>query len=142
MRPAPSVVSCHRVSRRAFMGLVGVGVGAGVYGAAAQAGEAATALPVVRSHWELSMLFAERFGDRYRCRFFKNRKGWVWEARDGSKWRAVTDGEVLAAAAELGARTFYATGADGEPYPAPDVGGSMETAMATLSLASARMAAR
>ena len=39
-------------------------------------------------------------------------------------------------AAELGAETFHATGADGEPYPAPDVGGSLDTARAVLGLAS------
>ena len=49
-------------------------------------------------------------------------------------------GEVLSMAAELGAETFHATGADGEPYPAPDVGGSLDTARAVLGLASWLMA--
>ena len=133
--PACSRGSGHRTTRRAFMGLApAVLCGASARGAA-RAGE------VARSQYALSVLFAEVYRDRFRCRLFK--KGFQWEARgDDGKWRAVDITVVQAAAAELGARVYHATGANGEPYPAPDVGGSLETARAVLGLAYHRMLAR
>ena len=104
--------------------------------AAAGAGE------VARSQYALSVLFAEVYRDRFRCRVFQRNQGFQWEAFDAGAWRAVDITVVQAAAAELGARVYHATGANGEPYPAPDVGGSLETARAVLGLAYHRMLAR
>ena len=101
---------------------------------------AAGAGEVARSQYGLSVLFVERYRDRFRVRLFK--KGFQWEARVDGEWRAVDITVVQAAAAELGARADHATGADGEPYPAPDVGGSLETAIAVIGLAYHRMLAR
>lgn len=138
--PACSRFSGRRTTRRAFLGLAPA-VPVALCGASARA---AGAGEVARSQYALSVLFADRYADRFRCRLFKgNRGGFQWEAvgADG-KWRAVDITVVQAAAAELGARVFHATGADGEPYPAPDVGGSLETARAVLGLAYHRMLAR
>ena len=125
----------HRATRRAFIGMApAVLCGASVR--AEGAGE------VARSQYDLSVLFVERYRDRFRVRFFKRGKGFQWEARVDGEWIAVDITVVQAAAAELGARAYHATGADGEPYPAPDVGGSLETAIAVVGLAYHRMLAR
>ena len=136
---ACSRFSGRRTTRRAFLGLAPA-VPVALCGASARAASG----EVARSQYALSVLFADLYADRFRCRLFGgNRGGFQWEARgvDG-KWRAVDITVVQAAAAELGARVFHATGADGEPYPAPDVGGSLETARAVLGLAYHRMVVR
>lgn len=141
MRPGP-LSECRR-GRRAFFGYGLVAAAAAFPSVAVQADGGRSVghgRPATRSHVELSALFAKRYGDVYRCRFHSG--GYTWEKRDGGKWKPVLLGEVLSRAAELGAETYHATGADGEPYPAPDVGGSLETARAMLGLASYRMAAR
>ena len=123
--PACSRVSGHRAIRRAFLGLASA-VLCGASARAAGAGD------VARSQYDLSVLFVEVYRDRFRCRLFK-RKGFQWEERgDDGKWTAV-DVSVVQAAAELGARVYQATGANGEPYPAPDMGGDLEGATAPVT---------